>query len=128
LRASTSAWIAAAHRQLGQKVYSLHAPEVECIGKGKARSPYEFGCTVSVVTPAAAAKVGQFVLHAKALHGNPFDGHTLDPIIVELQNLTASRSNASMSTRVIAAIIIQIASKSGPRARSGASPRPSAAR
>jgi transposase, IS5 family len=30
-------------RQRGRKVYSLHAPEVECIGKGKAHRPYEFG-------------------------------------------------------------------------------------
>jgi IS5 family transposase len=29
------------HRQRGHKVYALHAPEVECIGKGKARAPYE---------------------------------------------------------------------------------------
>jgi IS5 family transposase len=36
------------HRQLGPKVYALHAPEVECIGKGKARAPYEFGCKVSI--------------------------------------------------------------------------------
>ena len=27
--------------QRGRKVYSLHAPEVECIGKGKAHRPYE---------------------------------------------------------------------------------------
>src|SRR5262249_39345820 len=33
-------------RQRGPKVYSLHAPEVECIGRGKARAPYEFGCKV----------------------------------------------------------------------------------
>ena len=65
------------HRQRGPKVYALHAPEVECIGKGKARAPYEFGCKVSVATPATKPKGGQFVLHAKALHGNPFDGHTL---------------------------------------------------
>jgi len=76
------------HRQRGQKVYSLHAPEVECIGKGKARKPYEFGCKVSVVTPVTAPKGGQFVLHAKALHGNPFDGHTLGPIVADLQNFT----------------------------------------
>ena len=38
------------HRQRGPKVYSLHAPEVECIGKGKARAPYEFGCKVSIAT------------------------------------------------------------------------------
>src|SRR5205814_9782461 len=45
------------------KVYSLHAPEVECIGKGKARAPYEFGCKVSIATPATKPKGGQFVLH-----------------------------------------------------------------
>ena len=76
------------HRQRGPKVYSLHAPEVECIGKGKARAPYEFGCKVSIVTPVTAPKGGQFVLHAKALHGNPFDGHSLGPVIADLEKLT----------------------------------------
>jgi IS5 family transposase len=75
-------------RQRGPKVYSLHAPEVECIGKGKARAPYEFGCKVSIATPATAPKGGQFVLHAKALHGNPYDGHTLGPVVADLEKLT----------------------------------------
>ncbi len=75
-------------RQRGWKLYSLHAPEVECIGKGKARSPYEFGCKVSIATPVTQPKGGQFVLHAKALHGNPYDGHTLKPVITEMQKLT----------------------------------------
>ena len=75
-------------RQRGPKVYSLHAPEVECIGRGKARAPYEFGCKVSIATPATAPKGGQFVLHAKALHGNPYDGHTLGPVITDLEKLT----------------------------------------
>jgi IS5 family transposase len=73
------------HRQRGPKVYALHAPEVECIGKGKARG---FGCKVSIATPATKPKGGQFVLHAKALHGNPFDGHTLGPVVTELEQLT----------------------------------------
>src|SRR6266436_337872 len=75
-------------RERGPKVYSLHAPEVECIGKGKARAPYEFGCKVSIATPATKPKGGQFVLHAKALHGNPYDGHTLRPVIADLERLT----------------------------------------
>src|SRR5882672_6857679 len=75
-------------RQRGPKVYSLHAPEVECIGRGKARAPYEFGCKVSIATPATAPKGGQFVLHAKALHGNPYDGHTLGPVVADLEALT----------------------------------------
>ena len=74
--------------QRGPKIYALHAPEVECIGKGKARTPYEFGCKVSVATPVTSPKGGQFVLHAKALHGNPYDGHTLGPIIADLERLT----------------------------------------
>jgi transposase, IS5 family len=76
------------HRQRGPKVYALHAPEVECIGKGKARAPYEFGCKVSIATSATKPKGGQFVLQAKALHGNPFDGHTLSPVVTELEQLT----------------------------------------
>lgn len=75
-------------RQRGWKLYSFHAPEVECIGKGKASAPYEFGVKVSVVTTNARAPGGQFVLHAKALSGNPYDGHTLAPIIAETQKLT----------------------------------------
>jgi IS5 family transposase len=76
------------HRQRGQKVYALHAPEAERIGKGKARRPYEFGCKVSITTPVTRPKGGQFVLHAAALHGNPFDGHSLGPVIAGLERLT----------------------------------------
>ncbi|MEY9676873.1 IS5 family transposase [Bradyrhizobium elkanii] len=74
--------------QRGPKVYALHAPEVECIGKGKARAPYEFGCKVSIATPVTSPKGGQFVLHAKALHGNPFDGHTLGPVVADMEKFT----------------------------------------
>lgn len=53
-----------------------------------ARAPYEFGCKVSIATPVTSPKGGQFVLHAKALHGNPFDGHTLGPVITDMEKLT----------------------------------------
>jgi transposase, IS5 family len=76
------------HRQRGHKIYALHAPEVECIGKGKARTPYEFGCKVSMATPVTQPKGGQFVLHAQALHGNPYDGHTLGPVVSAIEKLT----------------------------------------
>jgi IS5 family transposase len=72
-------------RERGRKVYSLHAPEVECIGKGKAHRPYEFGVKVSVATPLNRCKGGQFVAHGKALPGNPYDGHTLATVIPEIQ-------------------------------------------
>jgi IS5 family transposase len=73
--------------QRGPKVYSLHAPEVECIGKGKAHRPYEFGVKVSVATTLSHAKGGQFVAHVKALPGNPYDGHTLATVIPEMEAL-----------------------------------------
>ncbi len=72
-------------KQHGKKVYSLHAPEVECIGKGKAHAPYEFGVKVSVATTLHRSRGGQFALHAKALPGNPYDGHTLAGIIPEME-------------------------------------------
>jgi transposase, IS5 family len=75
-------------RQRGWKLYSFHAPETECIGKGKASAPYEFGVKVSIVTTNARAPGGQFVLHAKALPGNPYDGHTLRDVIDQTQKLT----------------------------------------
>ena len=57
----------------GPKLYSWHAPEVECIGKGKARTPYEFGVKVSVTTTHS----GNLIVGARAFAGNPYDGHTL---------------------------------------------------
>ncbi len=75
-------------RQRGWKLYSFHAPEVECIGKGKASTPYEFGVKASIVTTNACAPGGQFVLHAKALPGNPYDGHTLGSVIDATEKLT----------------------------------------
>ena len=67
--------------------YSLHAPEVECIGKGKPHKPYEFGVKVSVATTLKRCKGGQFAIHAKALPGNPYDGHTLAKIIPAIEQL-----------------------------------------
>lgn len=68
------------------KLYSLHAPGVECIGKGKAQ--YEFGCKVSLATTNAVAPGGQFVLGARALPGNPYDGHTLAAQITQTERVT----------------------------------------
>ena len=78
-----------AHQKRGDQgyVYSWHAPEVECISKGKARAPYEFGCKVSIATNLHPAKGGHFVLQARALHGNPYDGHTLKAALDDIQNI-----------------------------------------
>jgi transposase, IS5 family len=77
--------------QRGPKVYSLHAPEVECIGKGKPRQPYEFGVKVSIATTLKRSKGGQFAIHAQALPGNPYDGHTLAPVIAAIEQLVGNK-------------------------------------
>jgi IS5 family transposase len=70
------------------KLYALHAPEVECIGKGKAQARFEFGVKVSVAATNAVAPGGQFVLGARALPGNPYDGHTLAAQIAQTERIT----------------------------------------
>ena len=68
-----AARIHAQQRNDKNKLYALHAPEVECIGKGKARKPYEFGVKVSLaVTHKQGLMVG-----ARSFPGNPYDGHVL---------------------------------------------------
>jgi IS5 family transposase len=72
------------------KVYSVHEPQVECISKGKAHKRYEFGCKVSV---AATSKGGWFV-GAKAMHGNPYDGHTLNEAIEQVKRIAKEPEQA----------------------------------
>ena len=59
------------------RLYAFHAPEVECIGKGKARKRFEFGVKVSVATTNARTPGGQFVVGTLAIPGKPYDGHTI---------------------------------------------------
>ena len=66
-----------------KKLYSLHAPEVECIAKGKAHKKYEFGSKVSVVSPAG----DNFVLGIQSFSGNPYDGHTLQQALEQSERL-----------------------------------------
>ena len=66
------------------KLYSLHAPEVECIAKGKAHKKYEFGVKVSI----AATNRDNFVVGMFAEHGNPYDGHTLCRALEQVERIT----------------------------------------
>ena len=71
-------------RQDTHKVYSVHAPEVECICKGKAHQRYEFGCKVSLVSTSQ----GNWVIGAQAHHNSPYDGHTLRASLDQATRLT----------------------------------------
>jgi len=70
------------------KLYALHAPEVECIGKGKARKPYEFGVKNAVVV---SHKHG-LILGARTFPGNPYDGHIPSAVLEQATNLTQDLS------------------------------------
>ena len=75
--------VLAQRREDSNKLYSLHAPEVECICKGKAHKRYEFGNKVSV---AATSREG-FVIGVMGLHGAPYDGHTLGGAIAQAERI-----------------------------------------
>ncbi len=72
------------------KLYSLHAPEVECIAKGKAYKKYEFGCKVSMATTCKEP----WIVAIKAMHGNPYDGHTLKETVRKAEETTAVKATA----------------------------------
>lgn len=78
-------------RDSKDKLYSVHAPEVECIAKGKAHKRYEFGCKVSVATTSR----DNWVVGIQALHGNPYDGHTLTGILEQVKRLTGLQAQAA---------------------------------
>ena len=66
------------------KLYSLLAPEVECISKGKARQPYEFRVKVTVPTTHEEG----LVVGMRSMPGNPYDGHTLPEAVEQVSILT----------------------------------------
>jgi len=74
----------AQQRNSKDKVYAIHAPEVACIAKGKARNPYEFGAKVSIAVTAKDS----WVVGARTFKGNPYDGHTLEEAFDQIKAIT----------------------------------------
>ena len=71
-------------RSDSNKLYSMHAPEVECIAKGKVNKRYEFGCKVVLVT----TSLSNWIVGTLAVHGNPYDGATLSDAVEQTHRLT----------------------------------------
>lgn len=90
--AALLSWLAMAERLLAQqrkdhgKLYSVWAPEVECIAKGKVHKKYEFGVKVSVVSSTR----DNWIVGVDALPGNPYDGHTLEDTLEQVERLTGT--------------------------------------
>jgi IS5 family transposase len=51
---------------------------------------HHFGVKASVATTLHHSKGGQFIVHAKALLGKPYDGHTLATVIPEIEQLVGA--------------------------------------
>ena len=78
-----------AYRQAGhRRLYSFHAEEVECIGKGKLHCPYEFGNKVGL----AVTGRRNFIVGVRSFHGNPYDGHTLDQTVRSMEATTGQKA------------------------------------
>jgi IS5 family transposase len=81
-----------------EKIYSWHAPETECIAKGKVHKKYEFGCKASI----ASTNKSNFIAGAMAHHGKPYDGHTLRTVLEQVKRLTGIKpreANADLGYR-----------------------------
>lgn len=77
------------------KLYSVHAPEVECIAKGKVHKQYEFGVKVGIVSTSRES----FVIAAKSLPGNPYDGHTLQACIEQAERISGCKAKEAYTDR-----------------------------
>jgi len=79
-------------RHDSHKLYSVHAPEVECIAKGKVHKKYEFGCKVAFTTTAHS----NWIVGVQAHHDNPYDGATLKPALKQVEALTGVKVEVAL--------------------------------
>jgi len=69
------------------KVYSIHEPEVLYISKRKEHKQYEFGNKSSF----AYTRRSGIIVGAMAIDGNAYDGHTLEPQLEQVKELTGGK-------------------------------------
>lgn len=79
-------------RHDSSKCYSVHAPEVACIAKGKVNQKYEFGCKVAVTTTTQT----NWIVGIQAHHGNPYDGATLTPALTQVEQMTGLKPEQAL--------------------------------
>lgn len=71
------------HRNSSQKIYSLHEPDVYCVGKGKAHKKYEFGAKASIAVTKNSGIIVAAVSHPVNIH----DSKTLTEVISQSSEL-----------------------------------------
>lgn len=75
------------------KIYSIHEPDTKCISKGKEHKQYEFGNKASI------AKTKKGVIVGAMGFRNEFDGHTLEPALEQVVELTGKRPKRAIVDR-----------------------------
>ena len=75
------------------KVYSLHEPEVKCIGKGKEHKKYEFGNKVSIARSYSGIIVGAVSFR------DEYDGHTIDDTLDHVEQMLGFRPSQAACDR-----------------------------
>jgi IS5 family transposase len=71
------------HKNDKNKIYSLHKYFTDCISKGKSHKRYEFGNKIGLITDGKKGK--KIILAVKGFLGNPYDGHTIDPLLNQMK-------------------------------------------
>ncbi|MBZ0243419.1 MAG: transposase [Bacteroidales bacterium] len=79
-------------RDSKNKIYSLHEPEVSCIAKGKEHKKYEFGSKASVLI----TKKSGIIVGAVSFRGNPYDGNTLEPTLLQSERLRGIKADKAL--------------------------------
>ena len=82
-------------RNAKNKLYALHSPEVECLAKGEARTPYEFGVKVSAAVTAKEV----LVVGMRSMPGNPYGGYTVDSQLEQVSILTGHAPKFALADR-----------------------------
>ena len=77
------------------KIYSLHEPSVRCIAKGKEAKKFEFGNKTGIVL----TKNSGIVIGAIAFENNPYDGHTLEAHLAQIERLTGKKPKVGIVDR-----------------------------
>lgn len=77
------------------KIYSIHEPSVDCIAKGKEAKKYEFGNKTGIVV----TKTSGIVVGALAFENNPYDGHTIEPHLIQTEYLTNTKPKVAIVDR-----------------------------
>jgi IS5 family transposase len=114
-------------RQRGWKLYSFHAPEVECIGKGKASAPYEFGVKVSVPPPTPAPPAASSCCTPRRCRAIRMMGTRCGPRSRTPRGSPGARSSVPMSTKDTAATMRETHTVSSSPGRNAACSAPSSA-